>query len=554
MMMKAFYALLALSWVGIVIWTARRCIATLHLLQLDSYNNQRLMKWLNTQRTKRLLDLPLLLVSLALAAVALVGWIADVPWIFLFVPLVWITLSVALFFLRKPGPSKKPLVWTGRAKRIFVVAAILSLSAIALLMFATAWFSGESDLEAQARWTLVLTILGGFVLQGAWVSIILANIFLTPVQARVNNFHIGEARKRLKDVNPIVIGVAGSYGKTSTKFILETILVRRFQVLKTPQSFNNILGISRVINSDLRPEHEVFIVELGGYQRGHIRRSTNLVEPKISILTAIGPEHLERLKTMDNVEAMNYEAIEAVPPSGLAVFNNDMEGSRRLADRTKHTKVLRFGLDQTAGNLFLTAEDISMSSEGLSFTIVNQNGERLATKTQLLGRHNVLNILGAACVALEMGMSLQEVAAAIPRIQPVPHRLQIIRGDGGVTVIDDAYNSNPVGAMEALNVLNEFREGRRILITPGMVELGTLESRENEELGAKAATVCDYVVLVGFKQTQDILRGLQRESFPQDKIIHVADLTEATETLRQIVRPRDVVLFENDLPDLYSDT
>ncbi|MEE8304702.1 MAG: cyanophycin synthetase, partial [Candidatus Tectomicrobia bacterium] len=193
----------------------------------------------------------------------------------------------------------------------------------------------------------------------------------------------------------------------------------------------------------------------------------------------------------------------------------------------------------------------AQSSQGLSFTLVDSTGHRETTHTAVLGRHNVLNMLAAACVALEMGLSLEEIAPAIAKIEPAPHRLQLLQGAGGVTVIDDSYNSNPVGAAEALETLRGFTAGKRVLVTPGMVELGAVEAEQNEQFGVNAAQVCDYVLLVGPQQTQAILRGLEREQFPRERIRVVKDLTEATSELQRIVRAGDVVLFENDLPDLY---
>jgi UDP-N-acetylmuramoyl-tripeptide--D-alanyl-D-alanine ligase len=160
-------------------------------------------------------------------------------------------------------------------------------------------------------------------------------------------------------------------------------------------------------------------------------------------------------------------------------------------------------------------------------------------------------MLGAACVALEMGLSLKEIAQAIPKIESAPHRLQLLQGAGGVTVIDDSYNANPVGAAEALKTLQAFTTGKRVLVTPGMVELGSVEAEQNEQFGVNAAQICDYVLLVGHQQTQAILRGLVRQQFPRERIRVVKDLTEATSELQRIVRSGDVVLFENDLPDLY---
>lgn len=549
-----FSLLLAISVLTIIAWCVRRIISTLHLLQLDSYNNQRLMKWLKALPSKRLFDSTLGLLLVSLAVVDLVAWLAGISYLPLVTLAVWTIAGGLLFFWQRPQPAKKPLVFTGRAKRILGVALFICVVLIGALSFGALIVlnAGQSSYTVWLSSFLVL-VFGAILIQVAWAFVVLSNTLLKPVQTRINASYVNSARERIRKFNPLVIGVAGSYGKTSTKFILETILAERYRVLATPQSYNNLLGITRVINSDLKPEHEVFIVELGGYKRGDVKKSTDLVQPKMGIIAAIGPEHLERLKTMENVEAMNYELIEALPETGVAVFNNDMERARGLADKTSRVKVLRYGLDQAQPDLFLTAEDIKVSAEGLTFTIVDQKGNRVSTKTSLLGKHNVLNILGAASIAIEAGLSLEEIAKAIPKIKPVPHRLQLIRGQGGVTVIDDAYNSNPVGAMEALNVLKEFSSGKRLMITPGMVELGELEGAENEEFGARAAKICDYVLLVGMKQTQDILRGLKREKFPQEKIRIVGDLNEATAELQRIVRPGDVVLFENDLPDLYSE-
>jgi len=553
-MVIVYSLLFVLSLATVVAWCVVRVVGTLHMLQLDSYNNQRLMKWLRALPSSRLFDLKLALILLGLATVTLLLWLFGVPygpWILL---AVWCIVGGVLFLRRNPPEAKKPLIYTGRAKRILSVALFVCVVIVALF---AAYIIRMQVLAANFRtyWlaTFLTFMVGLVITQVAWLAVILANVLLKPVQSRINASFVQSARDRLRQINPIVIGVAGSYGKTSTKFILETLLAGRFRVLKTPGSYNNLLGISRVINGELKPEHEVFIVELGGYKRGDIKKSTNLVHPTISIIAAIGPEHLERLKTMENVDAMNYEAIEALPASGVAVFNNDMERCRALADGTTHVKVVRYGLDRSQPDLFLTAEDIVLSAEGLSFTIIDREGNRISTKTSLLGKHNVLNILGAAAVAMQAGLSLAEVAARIPKIKQVEHRLQLIRGQGGITVIDDAYNSNPLGADEALNVLKEFNGGKRILITPGMVELGHLEETANKEFGSKAARICDYVLLVGAKQTEAILKGLASEKFPKEKIRIVGNLAEATQELQRIVKPGDVVLFENDLPDLYSE-
>jgi UDP-N-acetylmuramoyl-tripeptide--D-alanyl-D-alanine ligase len=412
----------------------------------------------------------------------------------------------------------------------------------------------QADLSMvlSTRAALVILLAALVVIQLSSLTTVLANLILSPVQHAINRTYLRRAQNRLRDVQPLVVGITGSYGKTSTKYLLEHLLANYRRVLKTPLSYNTLMGVCRVINESLDADCEVFIAEMGAYRRGDIKELSDFVHPTIAILTAIGPQHLERFKTIDNIQATKYELVEALPASGVAIFNNDDPRCRALADRTTHVRVMRYGLEATEQPLDLWAEGIAMGPEGLSFTMAGQDGRRVKVRTMLLGHHNVLNILGASCAALAVGIPLVELAKAIQDLPPVPHRLQLLDNGSGVTVIDDSYNSNPVGAMEALEVLGSFTTGQRILVTPGMVELGPLEAHLNEELGAKAAEVCDYVLLVGVERTKPLVAGLQAKNFPPEKIRVVRDLKGATIVLPTIVAAGDTVLFENDLPDLYS--
>jgi UDP-N-acetylmuramoyl-tripeptide--D-alanyl-D-alanine ligase len=545
--------LLVISSLITILWSGVRCVRTLHLLQLDSYSNQRLLKWLWAQPFGRLLDYRSGLLIIGLIGACFLSERLGVSRAACILLGGWVVGGAMVLLTGRKYEQKKPLVYTGRAKRIVVVAMLICVVVAGAFGGYASKTLAEGAPVSEYSASLI-ALLGALVtIQGAALVLIIANIVLIPVQRIINHGFIRSAQRKLREVSPVVIGVAGSYGKTSTKYILQTILAERFQVLKTPQSYNTLMGLCRVINEQLQPQHEVFIAEMGAYRRGDVRELAELVAPKIGIITSIGPEHFERFKSMENIEATNYELIEALPHDGAAVFNNDINNCRKLADATKKVKVLRYGLDLSQPGLNIWAEDIRTGAKGLSFSLVTANGARAQTTTILLGRHNVLNILGAACVALEAGLTLEEIARAIPKLEQVPHRLQLVPGSGGVTVIDDSYNSNPFGADEALNVLQKFEGGKRILVTPGMVELGTLEDKENEDLGAKAAGVCDYVFLVGAKQTQAIRRGLEREKFPQDRVLVVRSLAEVTQELGKIVKAGDVVLFENDLPDLYAE-
>ncbi len=479
--MSALSTVSAIAGAAIGIW---RSIFALHMLQQDSYHNGRFLSWTSANPVPR--------------------WLLQ-----------W-----------KRGEAKKPLAWTGRAKRIFGVAAVV----IAI----SAWF---------------VSIFAAFV---APFAVVLANVLLVPVQNAINQGFVRQARRKLDAIKPVVIGVAGSYGKTSTKYFTASILSEKFRTLKTPNSFNTLLGVCRVINGeDLRPDHQAFVVEMGAYRRGEVAETARLVRPKYGIITSIGPEHFERFLSIENIQATNYEVMEGLPADGAAIFNCDIPECAVLADRTKHTRVFRYGIHRTDVDLW--GEAIEHSADGMRFVMVHKDGRRQEASTAIVGRHNVQNILAAALVALDMGMTFEEIARGIAKLEPAPHRLNIIKGAGGVIVIDDSYNSNPAGAAEALHVLGEFRSGKRILVAPGMIELGTLHEEKNEEFGRQAAAICDYVLLVGPEQTKPIARGLEKAGYPPTQYRVCRDLKEATGVMQAMVRAGDAVLFENDLPDLYSE-
>ena len=193
------------------------------------------------------------------------------------------------------------------------------------------------------------------------------------------------------------------------------------------------------------------------------------------------------------------------------------------------------------------SDDISVSEQGTSFTLHCKGHEPLRLTTRLLGRHNVLNITGAAALALHLGVSPAGITAALRRLKPVPHRLEL-KNNGGVIVIDDAYNSNPEGAAEALRVLGSLQGRRRILITPGMVELGENEYAANRELGRVAAPHCDDVIAVG-RVRDALFEGLDSEGFPEQRRHAVKNLREALALLPQLLTGPSAVLLENDLTD-----
>jgi len=529
---------LPLLLLGLLPWaayTVRRALGLLHILQLEEYESARFLRWLGADYRRAVPPgLPLLLLVLAAALVFGMLGLLSLP---VAVAVTALGGVGALARYRTP-PSKKPLVLTKKAFAVLVLTAIVWLVPVGLLLA----FVGELGL-------LVGVALADLLLP---VELVAANVVLYVPQAVAKRAIVQLARRRLRASKAKVVGITGSYGKTSTKEILAALLSERFRCLKTPASYNTPLGISSVVLKQLRPEHEVFVVEMGAYLPGNIRQLCELAPPGVGILTAVAPQHLERFGSIESIAKTKYELIESLPASGTAIFNYDNRHCRGLADRTTGCQVIRYGLDASP-KLDLTARDIRATRRGLEFRLVTKGQGEASVRLRLLGEHNVANFLAAAAAAMALGMSVEEIARAAGRVEPVPHRLQLIEGTGGVTVIDDAYNSNPDGARAALRTLQQIAEGRKVLVTPGMVELGEREEAENRALGEAAARVCDAVILVGPKRTRPIRDGLVAAGFPKEKISVVRGIDEVPARLQRLVGPGDIVLFENDLPDNYSE-
>ncbi|WP_409227903.1 UDP-N-acetylmuramoyl-tripeptide--D-alanyl-D-alanine ligase [Gudongella sp. SC589] len=445
------------------------------------------------------------------------------------------------------APIKKPLVMTQRATRLFRANFIISAVFVALPSILV--YSVTSNLIMGVG-LLVVAMAAVYYYQP--LVMVLSTMVMKPIEDNINMGYYRAAQNKVKSrENLEVVGVTGSFGKTSTKFIVGTILSQRFNVLNTPESYNTPMGLSKVINNDLSDEHEVFVAEMGAKKIGEIREVAQLAQPRIGILTSIGPVHMDTYKNIDNIMKTKYELIEALPTDGIAVFNYDNEYVKKLADKTFKEKML-YGLENVE-ELDIYAEDIVVNEKGSEFTLRDKEGNSVRCKTRLLGKHNIYNLLAGACASKILGLSFEEISMGIEKIEPVEHRLNLIESANGVIIIDDAFNSNPVGTKAALEVLSQFREGRKIIVTPGMIELGEMEESANREFGVNIGKVCDYVILVGEQRTKPIYEGLMETSFNPSNIFVVNNLQEATEEIGKITKPKDVVLFENDLPDNYSE-
>lgn len=435
-------------------------------------------------------------------------------------------------YLYRPQKAKIPLAYTNRVKYMFVTFGILTALVI-LLVFLL--------MDHRAISSLILFIWF-FIIP---YTVLLVNIINSPLQKHINNKFIDEAKDILKSMPDLkVIGITGSFGKTSVKHYLTKILESRYNVLMTPKNYNTTLGVVRTVRENLRATHEIFVCEMGARQEGDIKEICDLVHPNIGIITAVGEQHLETFKSLDNIKKTKFELADSLPAEGTAFLNGDDEN---INDVNYKGNKITYGINKCCD---YRAGRISATSKGLVFTVTAPDGKQQEFTTKLLGYHNVQNLTGAIAVANQMGIEMSDMVMAVKRLEGVPHRLQLLRR-GKDIIIDDAYNSNPTGTRVALATLSLFADSVKVLVTPGMVELGDKQEEYNARFGEDAAKVCDYIILVGLSQTKSIADGAKREGFDENKLIIVSTIEEAFAELSKIKTAgrQKVALLENDLPD-----
>ncbi len=444
-------------------------------------------------------------------------------------------MNAMTILVNKPRQAKKPLVYTMRVRRMLVTTVILYVICMLLSLLA-----GENMPRVCGCILLVLFILQPFL-------VLLVNWVNRPLERAIDRHYVQDAARILHEMpNLTVIGVTGSYGKTSVKYFLNTLLSSQYNVLQTPGNYNTTLGVVRTVREQMKPFHEIFICEMGAREVGDIKEICDLVHPDYGIITSIGPQHLQSFHTIENIIGTKFELADAVPEEGRVFLNYDNGYIRR---HKIDKNVVSYGT--TGEDIMYRAYDIEVSPNGSAFKMKDERGEEFVFHTHLVGKHNVQNIAGAIAVAHTLGIPMEKLRYPVKQLEGVPHRLQLIKQRGRI-LLDDSYNSNKNGFKAALDTLAMFKE-LRILMTPGMVELGEKQYDENREVGVYAAGRCDYAVLVGKEQTKPIQDGLLEAGFPKSRMIVVDTLQEAFQMVNAIPdeRPK-IVLIENDLPDNYA--
>lgn len=500
----------------------------LGILQSSGYSGARLIKW-SHKKGNLVFGRHVLLALLCALACAVISlcfsfageWSAVIgfaAYIIFFSVFIWADNRVAL---------RTPLTLTPRLKRLIVVLtllnAIISYLAICLLNF------GDSVWGNRVFTTLRYCALSVFPLLMFPITL-LANLISKIYEVPHNKSFVKKAKAKLKNSDIKVIGITGSYGKTSCKKILADVLSEKYRVLSTPRSHNTPMGLALAINNNDLSNFDIFIAEMGARHVGDIAELCEFCPPDIALITGICPQHLESFGSLENVVKAKAEILSGgaeayISPDCFALFEA-YSGVNHCAD---------------------CVSDIVCNADGSTFNL-NLGGKTYRAHTRLLGKHSVQNVAISALVAYNLGMTAEEIVAAIEKLDFIEHRLQLIKS-GGVNILDDGYNSNIKGAAAALEVLRSF-EGRKIAVTPGLVELGVLEEEENTRLGEQLVGL-DFVILVGETLITPVKKGYLANGGDASVLKIVPTLNAAQEELKKILQPNDTVLFLNDLPDIY---
>jgi UDP-N-acetylmuramoyl-tripeptide--D-alanyl-D-alanine ligase len=420
---------------------------------------------------------------------------------------------------------------TARVKRqIFVMIGLVGLTLYFVYMLDWMWIA------------LFTPVMWGAI----WLVVILMAIITMPFESMIKLIFIQKAKTILANQSRLIkIGITGSYGKTSSKNILNEILAEKYYVLSTPASFNTPMGLTITIREQLKSIHQVFIAEMGADKVGEIDFLSKFIRPQYAIITSIGPQHLNTFKSIDNIIREKMRLVENLPVSGVGVINYDYETIRNYRIKN-NCKILTYAIDHDAD---YRAHEIIYTVNGSSFTVRCAEGDYPFT-TRLLGKHNIANILAGIALGRQLGLTWELLQKAVSSVNYVEHRLQL-KKINGFNYIDNAFNSNPEGAKMSLEVI-KMMPNHRYIVTPGMIDLGVKQIELNKQFGSQMKDHVDTVILVGRKQTLPIYDGLKESGFDMNEVIVLDTVKEAFRYIEGHAHKDDIILLENDLPDAFN--
>ncbi|MFA6533502.1 MAG: UDP-N-acetylmuramoyl-tripeptide--D-alanyl-D-alanine ligase [Patescibacteria group bacterium] len=527
------FLILSILW---FIGTSKYILFWLYLWQLKEYHFGRFWAHFKTDKGKRLIFSPLQSFKILLALLFLLN---SVVFVWILIALYFV--EAFLFFRAIVNKKfKKPKI----TKKILF---LLFLSFLVTGFFPIKLFVFSQEIVQFSLFLLIFDILTPFI--------ITAIVFIfQPLSVAIRNNIIKKAKNKLKNLKsiyggPIVVGITGSYGKTSTKEFLSTILSYKFKVLKTEKHQNSEIGISKCILNNLDKNHEIFVVEMGSYKKGGIKLLSDIVQPKIGIVTGVNEQHLALFGSLDNLLSAEGggELADTLPKDGVLVLNGDNKYCLSLYKKTDINKKV-YNLEKNGIDSDMWADEITIKTDSLSFVALTKEQEIAPFNINILGKQNIQNILAAVLVARQLGMSFDEIIKATKNIRQEQSGFLLKEGKHGISIIDSSYSSNPDGVIADLEYLNIFPK-KKVIIMPCLIELGIKSEEIHKKIGRKIGQVCDLAIITTKENFREIKMGAIESGMKEKNIVFCESPQEILTRISIFCAKGDAVLLEGRVPE-----
>ncbi len=530
------FLILSIFW---FIRTSKMVLFWIYLWQLKEYHVGRFLDHFTTYKGKKLIFRPLQIFKVILAGLFILSITrGGMTSTFSLISALFLIYFIESIFAFRAFFAKKLRIPVFTKKTVVLLSSgLLVLIAFPLILF----------LIVKNIFWLAFALLVFDIFTPKIVSLIVLSF--QPLVVLLRNKVLEKAKKKREDFkNLLVIGITGSYGKTSTKEFLFEILSEKFKVLKTEKHINAEIGIAETILNKLKKSHEIFIAELGAYEKGKIKQVCKILKPKIGILTGINEQHMATFKSQRNIITGKYELIRSLPKTGLAVFNGGNEYCFKLFQKTNKPKKF-YSTKQKVNNKQsdIWAKDIQVGKEVLSFKVFSKDGDSTDFKVNSLGAQNVSNILGAVCVARKLGMTLKEISKACRKIKPDQEAIRFKEGKKKLNIIESTYSANPDGVISHLEYLKTWKN-RKTIIMPCLIELGKASKKVHQRIGEKIGEVCDFAIITTKDRFKEIKKGAIKSGMKNRNILFIENPIEIIKKTRDFCQKDDVVLLEGRLP------
>jgi len=551
-MLAQSWQLALISIVILLFWFLRQSKANLfwlYLWQLKNYHSGRFIAHFDTDAGKSIFGIAFF-VKLFFCLTSLSFILCAIIYNFSYDEIsvlsnsIWLFISMASFFILAEGIYSIRGFLLNRIKKakstkkiIFLTTIVFLISLLFILAIAKNFLFGI-DIGVTDFLYLTFLLYAFDLLTPSIVSLIV--LLFEPATVYLRNKTLGRARDKIKSLNNLlVIGITGSFGKSSTKEFLRIILSESFSVVTTIKNQNSEIGISECILREVTDSHEIFICEMGAYNKGGIKLLCSIAQPKIGILTGIGNQHLATFGSQKNIISTKFELIDNLPSEGLAVLNWDSEFIR---DNFKRDEIASLKCS-TSKHEDIWAEGVKNDEDGLIFDACFKNGQRIKIKTGIVGKHHLSNLLLCIAVAKKLGMSIEEIANGCEKITSEVSGLKTENTKYGFSVINSSYSANKIGVLSHLDYFRDLIvAGKKILVMPCIIELGSEGKKTHYEIGKKIAKSCDIAIITTKDYFEDIKKGAQSECMKDYNIICIEDPQKVFEIVKQRIEGGTVLL------------